>query len=160
MKFSPNFDKKEFERGSDGAPVPVEALSIFTFLCEEVLEATRSWAGVPLKVTSGYRSPTANAAAHGQPNSEHVATVDKCAADFYPDGRPAREVFDWMRTNATLPYHQLILEHGSSGSSVIHVSVNRELPGVRSVLEGATHNAEPYISVDHVPYVAPGEQQA
>jgi hypothetical protein len=44
------------------------------------------------------------------------------------------------------------LEHSANGSSVVHVSMNKRMPGVRSVLEGATHNAEPYVKVDHVEY--------
>jgi len=155
MKFSAHFDSSEFELGPK---IPVDCLPVFVFMCEEILEPTREFAVVPLQVTSGYRSEQTNTEAHGIPNSEHVATEEHCACDFFPVGRPAREVFDWMRTNASLPYHQLILEHGHNGSSVIHVSVNRTRIGLRSVKEGAVHNAEPYTVVDSVPYVAPGEQ--
>jgi hypothetical protein len=154
MKFSAHFDRVEFEFGPK---IPVDCIPVFVFMCEEILEPTREFAG-PLKTTSGYRSVQSNLEAHGQPNSEHIATPEHCACDFFPIGRPPREVFDWMRQNSSLPYHQLILEHGQNGSSVIHVSVNRSLVGVRSVKEGATHNSEPYIVVDSVPYVAPGEQ--
>jgi hypothetical protein len=60
-----------------------------------------------------------------------------------------------MRNNPVLPFHQLILEHGANGSSVVHVSLNRRMPGVRSVLEGFVHNQEPYTKVDHVDYAPP-----
>jgi len=128
---------------------------VLTELCQTVLDVVREQFG-ELTITSGYRPPAANAEAHGQPNSEHIYTSRKCAADFMASGEPIqRNVFDWMRENPTLPYHQLILEHGANGSSVVHVSINLDMPGVRSVLEGATHNASPYVKIDHVAYVAP-----
>lgn len=156
MKLSKNFDLAEFDHG---APIPAECLSIFVYLCELVLEPMRAFANAQFVVTSGYRSQQTNREAHGQPNSEHVASVDHCACDFACGGRE-REVFDWARQNATLPYHQLILEKGAGESHIIHVSVNRAKPGVRSVLVGATHNAAPYVAETFVPYVAPGEQSA
>ena len=33
-----------------------------------------------------------------------------------------------------------------------HAQLSVERPGLRSVLEGATHNSVPYIQVDHVAY--------
>lgn len=145
---SPNFNQSEFEKD---APVPDECVPVLTELCTLVLEPVREKFG-RMVVTSGYRPPEANAAAHGISNSEHIYSADWCAGDIeFLDSTP-RDAFDWMRNNPTLPFHQLILEHGADGSSVVHVSRNRQKEGVRSVLEGATHNAEPYVAVDHVPY--------
>src|SRR5271154_2951774 len=151
---STHFDLPEFEK--DG-PIPEACLPVLTELCTEVLEPVREQFGA-LVITSGYRPPEANAEAHGQPNSEHIYTPAWCAADFYAVstvGMLERTIFDWMRMNSRLPYHQLILEHDANGSSVVHVSMNKRMPGVRSVLEGATHNAEPYVKIDHVPYIPP-----
>jgi hypothetical protein len=144
---SPNFDLPEFQKND---PIPDACLPILTRLAKEILEPVRAQFG-PLIITSGYRSPEANAEAHGQANSEHIYTPAWAACDFYAPGIPARNTFDWMRgfTGRTLPFHQLILEHDANGSSVIHVSINSLHPGLRSVLEGATHNAEPYVKVDH-----------
>lgn len=152
------FDVKEFEHRN---PVPESCLPVLTDLCRCILEPVRAKFG-PLVVTSGYRPEAENAAAHGQPNSEHVYTPAWAAADFYCDdlarfsgmAGSGRAIFDWLRgpEGETLPFHQLILEHSASGSSVIHVSINKLHPGLRSVLEGATHNAEPYIKIDHVAY--------
>jgi zinc D-Ala-D-Ala carboxypeptidase len=149
MPLSPHFDLNEFDQ--DG-PIPDACLPVLTDLCTLVLEPVRERFG-ELKVTSGYRPPLANAEAHGQPNSEHIYSPAWCACDFLAVGEPIqRTVFDWMRENPSLPYHQLILEHSANGSSIVHVSMNKQKPGVRSVLEGATHNAEPYVKVDHVEY--------
>lgn len=156
IQLSPHFSSKEFEID---APIPLACIPIFKRLCVEILEPAREYAGANAWIiTSGYRDPASNAAAHGQPNSEHMATQHWCAADGIPGfagNKSVRDVFDWMRNNAALPFHQLILEHGQNGSSVIHVSINDQKPGVRSVLEGATHNAEPYAKVDYVAYNPP-----
>lgn len=150
---SEHFDLEEFDK--DGA-IPEACLPVLSDLCNLVLEPVRAFCGGPLEITSGYRPPAANAEAHGQSNSEHIYTPAWAAADFViPNNNPStRSVFDWMRNNPLLPYHQLILEHGQN-STVIHVSVNRRMPGVRSVLEGATHNAVPYIKAEYVAYNPP-----
>jgi hypothetical protein len=153
LQLTPHFTLEEFQTNG---PIPKECIGIFGRMAAEILEPVRLTFNVPLVITSGYRSPEANAEAHGQPNSEHMATINWCACDFFPAGMPevltVRDVFDWMRINPKLPYHQLILEHGANGFSVIHVSINTTKQAVRSVLEGATHNAAPYIKVDHVEY--------
>lgn len=147
---SPHFEQSEFEKD---APIPSECVPVATEFCTLILESVREQFG-PLIITSGYRPPEENAEAHGQPNSEHIYSADWCAGDFYSETSAARNIFDWMRSIAgeSLPFHQLILEHGAAGSSIVHVSYNRKMPGVRSVLEGATHNSEPYVKVDHVAY--------
>jgi Peptidase M15 len=155
---SQNFSQSEFEKD---CPIPAECVPILRRLVVEVVEPVRAFCRCPLEITSGYRPPDANAAAHGQPNSEHIYSAVKAACDFVtPNNSPtARAVFDWMRNNPTLPYHQLILEHGQV-STVIHVSINSEMPGVRSVLEGATHNSVPYIKIEHVDYATPSNNEA
>lgn len=161
IQLSAHFSSREFEQD---APIPLECIPIFKRLCSEILEPARAYVNIGLIITSGYRDPASNAAAHGQPNSEHMASAHWCACDFYRIGSNMRELFDWMRNNPALPFHQLILEHGEDGSSVIHVSINDQKPGIRSVLEGATHNAEPYAKVDYVAYnpptVTPGADQS
>ena len=138
---SAHFNLEDFEQDSK---MPMDCIEPYKFLCENILEPLRAQAGKPLIITSGYRSPEANTEAHGQPNSEHVATADYCAADFYVGGMATiRPLFDWARENPSLPYHQLILESGITGTSILHVSYNRLKPGVRSVLIGATHNSQP-----------------
>lgn len=153
-QLSEHFALEEFQKDE---AIPEECIPIFTRLAKEILEPARAYAGdTEFCITSGYRDPLSNAAAHGQPNSEHMASPHWCACDFTTHALVAtREVFDWMRNNPALPFHQLILEHSANGGSVIHVSINDQKSGVRSVLEGATHNAAPYVAVDHVAYVPP-----
>lgn len=140
MYLSPNFRREEFEK--DG-PMPDEVLPSYSRLAVSVLEPVRKQFEESIDITSGFRTPAANAAARGVPNSEHMATSQWAAADFEivkyrADMRP---VFDWMRMS-NLPFHQVTLEHGENGD-VIHVSVN-ETAMARQAMEGATHNTEPY----------------
>jgi hypothetical protein len=147
-----HFALEEFQKGD---PIPSACIGIFTDLAEKILEPVRNEFQKALVITSGYRSNKENAAAHGIPNSEHIATTFFCACDFYVEGLGSRFVFDWMRQNPTLPFHQLILESDASGGSIIHISYNKTIPGVRSVLVGATHNSQPYQKVDYVAYEPP-----
>ena len=141
--------------------MPDDCVSILGHLCIQVLEPVRDHFLAALLITSGYRTALTNAEAHGQPNSEHMYTPDWAAADFLlcSDRTEMRAVFDWMRMNERLPFHQLILEHSMSGD-VVHASVNRLRPGIRSVLEGAVHNLTPYVKVDYVAYQPPSKEHS
>lgn len=158
MQVSEHFSLVEF------GTVPDECIPAFEFLCQNILEPIRAFVGKPLIITSGYRSPATNAAAHGVPDSEHIATPTKCAADFFFDTvygllTSMRATFDWARNNPTLPFHQLILEHGRNGSSIIHVSWNKDTLPERTALEGATHNTAGYTSWECKNFKLPDETQ-
>jgi len=144
-----HFHLSEFEHG---ATIPDECIPIFVELCAKILEPIRAVFDKPIIITSGYRSPESNAEAHGQPNSEHLATPIKCACDFYLQGIGMRFVFDFLRNSPVFPYHQLILEGDAQGGSIIHISINKAMPGVRSVLTGSTHNKSAYQKADHIPF--------
>jgi hypothetical protein len=131
------------------APIPAVAVPSFSSMANLILEPVYAEFVTTLYFTSGYRDEAENIAAHGQSNSEHMATADYCAVDFFCLG--VEKVFDWLRNSPTIPYHQLILERGKVGY-VIHVSWNRLKPGVRSVLSGATENSQPYEQVSHVEF--------
>lgn len=145
---SDTFEPTNFQEND---PVPEESLPVLKRLYEEILVPVMQKFG-SIVSDSGHRSVTANKAAHGQPNSEHIYTAEHVADDFYSPNVPARIVFDWMRLNPVLPFHQLILEHSQNGFTIIHVSMNVSMPGVRSVKEGATHNAGQYVNIDHVAF--------
>jgi zinc D-Ala-D-Ala carboxypeptidase len=141
-QLSENFALAEFER--DGA-MPADAIPSYHALCTELLEPIRAQFGRPIEITSGYRSPESNAAAHGVSHSQHVATANYCAADFYvagTDERDMRPVFDWIRLASGLAFDQLILEHGSGGD-IVHISWAKAFQR-REALEGATHNQTAY----------------
>ena len=139
QEISANFKRVEFEK--DG-PMPEEYVASYRSLCETILEPIRSHLGLPLRITSGYRSPESNAAAHGVPASQHCATDQYCAADWWVPTADMREVFDWVRLQSGLVWDQLILEHDGGTLSIIHVSWSTTPR--RMALEGATANKTGY----------------
>jgi hypothetical protein len=144
VQLTENFTLSEFGRN-----IPTICLPILHEFCATVLEPVREIAGVPLRGTSGYRPPGLNKIDHGQPNSEHIYTADWCAWDFYC--KDVLELFAKLCNDPSIPYHQLILEKGTL-VYVIHISMNKLKPGVRSVLRGATENSEPYEQIAHVEF--------
>jgi len=161
MQFSEHFQSVEFEKPD---VMPAECFGIFTLLCTEILEPIRAFVGKPITITSGYRSPEHNTEIHGSPTSEHIATNEYCAADLTFDTTfglmmSVRKVFDWIRNSPSLPFHQVILEHGANGTSIVHVSIDTMKPGEREALEGSTYNASPYTSWPVVAYNPPAGQE-
>jgi zinc D-Ala-D-Ala carboxypeptidase len=156
MQLSQHFALDEFER--DGK-IPPNLVNIFTELAVYVLEPIRAQLNRPMNITSGYRSAVVNEMIHGSPHSEHMAEDHYSAADFQfdvlkPTTYSYRMIFDWIRNSPTLPFHQVILEHGQGNSNIIHVSYNTldAADGTRVALEGATYNQSPYALFDVVPF--------
>jgi zinc D-Ala-D-Ala carboxypeptidase len=149
MRLSLNIDRSELER--DGAVIPTEVIvNAYVELCATLLEPIRSEFGEPIYITSGYRDAATNARIGGAKDSQHVATADHCAVDFYmePYRQSMRPVFDWICLKSNLGFDQCILEHGKLGD-VIHISWSRTPR--RMALEGATFNQSAY----EARYVAP-----
>lgn len=78
-----------------------------TYLVKNVLQPLREHIGVPIRVTSGYRSPALNRAVGGSASSWHS---HGCAADIQiPSGKVSlKYVFEYIYNN--LPYTELIAE--------------------------------------------------
>lgn len=95
-----------------------------TYLVKNVLQPLRSHFGVPIRVTSGYRSPALNRAVGGSSSSWHA---HGCAADIQiPSGKvPLKEVFEYIYHN--LPYTELIAEGIDKNGRVswVHVALVR-----------------------------------
>lgn len=92
-------------------------------ICEEILEPLRAFAGQPIIIGSGYRSPALNKAVGGVKNSQHMTGE---AADIHlPDNATGRKWFLWMMDN--LKFDQLIMEKSTPSSTRywIHVSFSR-----------------------------------
>ena len=76
---------------------------------------------MPVKISSGYRSPALNKAVGGSATSQHMKGE---AADIViPSKKVGLLWFEWMRTHLT--YNQLIWETNSRGGSWIHVGYKR-----------------------------------
>lgn len=144
MRLSLNVERSELER--DGCVMPDEGVvNAYVELCAKIIEPIRTEFNEPVYFDSGYRDAAANARIGGVKDSQHVATKDWAAADFYFESYRAsmRPVFDWIVLKSNLVWDQVILEHGKNGD-IIHISWSTTPR--RMALEGATFNKSPYVA--------------
>ena len=98
-----------------------EQLENLKVLATEVFQKIRDHFGVPIKVTSGFRSEALNKAVKGSNSSDHMKG---CAIDIDMDGTPDitnAEVFNFIKDNLT--FRQLIWEFGDNNNpDWVHVS--------------------------------------
>lgn len=128
MKLTGHFTLEEMTRsatavalGIDNTP-DTEAVENLKNLCTEVLEPLRQWAGVPVIVSSGYRSPELNRAVGGVPHSQHRKGE---AADIrIPNLTEGRKYLEFILDHCR--FDQLIWEHDRHGTHWIHVSCRRQ----------------------------------
>ena len=80
--------------------------------CHQILQPLRNHIGVPITITSGYRSAEVNKAVGGVPSSQHL---DGCAADCVVPSAVFNKAIDYITRN--LPFDQLLI-----GKSFFHVS--------------------------------------
>lgn len=99
-----------------------EHLENFKKLAENIFEPIREHFGVPIHISSGYRSKELNAAIGGSTTSQHCSGE---AIDIDMDGSASgvtnAQVFNFIKDN--LNFDQLIWEFGSSANpDWVHVS--------------------------------------
>ena len=112
MKLSPNFTLEELTRTSTGLeniPGPVE-LARLQALAHGLLEPVRAILGVPLRITSAYRSPGVNLAVRGSSSSAHLTgdAVDLVAVGF-PVVSAMRAIFEAHRAGLLPTLDQAIV---------------------------------------------------
>lgn len=140
---SPHFCLDEFTKSSTAIKhgiqnnPPQEALENLKRLCQGSLEPLREELGLPMVITSGFRTKTLNdLLAHSSERSQHMQGQ---AADFYvapgQSGLSRRELlikaFRLIITSEQIDYDQLILY-----PSFIHVSYVSRERNRRSILLG------------------------
>ena len=107
--------------GIDNTPSD-EHISNLKILCEKILQPLRDFYGMPVSVSSGYRSAELCKAIGSSSTSQHTRGE---AADFEIFGVHNKEVSDWIVKN--LDYDQCILEFWSPNdpnSGWVHCSYN------------------------------------
>jgi len=127
MKLSAHLDLSEVTRsdsakrnGISNMPTP-EHIENFKILAENVFEPIREHFGVPIRISSGYRSKELNDKTKGASK-----TSDHCfgrAIDIDNDGTSItnKQIFDFIKDN--LKYKQLIFEFGTDENPAwVHVS--------------------------------------
>lgn len=110
--------------GIDNHPTP-EHLENLKVTCEAVFEPIREHFGVPIYISSAYRSAALNKAIKGSASSDHckgrALDLDQ---DYRGNGITNRQVFDYIKDN--LEFDQLIWEFGSSSNpDWVHVGYRK-----------------------------------
>lgn len=84
MRLTKNFELKEFA-SKDGSPTPANVVVQLRILANQ-LQVLRDHLGSPIKVNSGYRSPSHNRKVGGELNSQHLLgkAADIVAVGYTP----------------------------------------------------------------------------
>ncbi|MCG8553589.1 MAG: D-Ala-D-Ala carboxypeptidase family metallohydrolase [Desulfobacterales bacterium] len=126
MQLSEHFSLNEMTRSDTAARKginnipPANMMVKLRDLCVQVLEPVRLHFGVPIRPSSGYRSPELNLAVGGAKTSQHPKGE---AVDFEVSGVSNYDLACWIQHE--LVYDQLILECYTPGvpdSGWVHVS--------------------------------------
>jgi hypothetical protein len=128
MKLSEHLDLAEVTRsdsakrkGIDNTPTP-EHLENFKKLAQNIFEPIRKHFGVPIHISSGYRSKALNTAIGGSLTSQHCSgeAID-IDMDGSANGVTNKMVFEFIKAN--LNFDQLIWEFGTKDApDWVHVS--------------------------------------
>jgi zinc D-Ala-D-Ala carboxypeptidase len=120
-------------KGVSNEPTP-EHIANMIVLAEKIFQPIREHFGVPIYISSGYRSAALNKKIGGVKNSQHLTGE---AMDIDMDGHPHIsnvQVFNYIREN--LVFDQLIWEYGNnSNPDWIHVSYSTSGTNRRQVLK-------------------------
>jgi zinc D-Ala-D-Ala carboxypeptidase len=110
-------------KGISNMPTP-EHIENFKKLAENVFEPIREHFGVPIRLSSGYRSAALNKAVGGASSSQHCKGE---AIDIDMDGTSItnKQLFDFVKANVN--FDQMIWEFGTDANPAwVHVSYNSD----------------------------------
>lgn len=128
MKLTENFTLQEMihsniaiAKGITNVPNETQ-INFIRELCVEVLQPIRDHFGVPIHISSGYRSPRLNTAIGGSSSSQHCA-LRGAAADIQMDEMNV-EIFNYIKDE--LIFDQMIWEFGDDNNpDWVHVSFHK-----------------------------------
>jgi hypothetical protein len=126
-------------RGISNMPTP-EHIENFKKLAEKVFQPIREHFGVPIHISSGYRSSALNKAVGGSSSSQHCSgeAID-IDMDGTPNGVTNKMVFDYIKNN--LEFDQLIWEFGTNENpDWVHVSYESTGKQRKQVLKAIRSN--------------------
>jgi hypothetical protein len=124
-----------------------EHLENFKKLAENIFEPIREHFGVPIHISSGYRSKELNAAVGGSASSQHCQGE---AIDIDMDGTSITnaEIFNYIKDN--LNFDQMIWEFGNdTNPDWVHVSYESTGKQRKQILKAIKANGK----TSYVPYV-------
>jgi len=127
MKLSKNLSLKEVVKSNTATRLDIDntpseqAINNLKGIAEHVFQPLRDRFGVPIGVSSGYRSPALNKAVNGSRTSQHmVGEALDIDADIY-GGLSNKDIFEFIKDN--LVFDQMIWEFGDDESPAwVHVS--------------------------------------
>lgn len=124
LLLAPHFSAAEL--GADN-PQATTTVTLNLYTVAAWLEQARTVLGVPLRVTSGYRTPTQNLEVGGSPTSDHPNGL---AADFVPEGMSPytayRRLSAAIRAGTLPPFDQLIFY---AADNHVHVGLGPQMRG-------------------------------
>lgn len=141
MNITKHFTLEEFQRSSVADAhgidntIPAQYIPTLEQLCRTILEPLRAFAGQPIIISSGYRSPTLNVKVGGVYASQHTlgeaADIALPKADYtsWADGKRhtdmeiAHRWFTYLKEHTD--FDQLILETKNGLDYWIHVSCRK-----------------------------------
>ena len=154
MKLSEHLDLVEVTRSNEAKRKGIsneptaEHLENFKKLAENVFEPIRKHFGVPIHISSGYRSSALNKAIGGASSSQHCTgeAID-IDMDGTTNGVTNKMVFDYIKNN--LSFDQLIFEFGTKDApDWVHVSYEstgkQRKQILRAVKSGGKTTYQPY----------------
>ena len=119
-------------KGISNMPTP-EHIENFKKLAENVFQPIREHFGVPIHISSGYRSKALNTAVGGSLSSQHCKGE---AIDIDMDGTTItnKQIFDFVKDNVN--FDQMIWEFGTDANpDWVHVSYNSDGPQRKQILK-------------------------
>ena len=141
MNITQHFTLEEFQRSSVADAhgidntIPAQYIPTLEQLCRTILEPLRAFAGQPIIISSGYRSPSLNVKVGGVYASQHTlgeaADIALPKADYtsWADGKhhtdmeTAHRWFTYLKEHTD--FDQLILETTNGHDYWIHVSCRK-----------------------------------
>ena len=133
-------------KGIDNSPT-AEHLENLKVISEEVFDKVREYFGVPIFISSGYRSAALNKAIGGSATSDHnLGKALDLDQDGHGNGVTNMDVFNYIKNN--LEFDQLIYEFGTDKNpDWVHVGyrkgANRKQV-LKAVREGSKTKYVPY----------------
>lgn len=111
------------KKGIDNTP-DKDTLERMKYVANNVFEPIREHFGVPIAITSFYRSPKLNKAIGGSKTSEHIygsaMDIDADVLGMVSN----KQIFNYIKNN--LEFNQLIWEHGTDREPAwVHVSLKK-----------------------------------
>jgi zinc D-Ala-D-Ala carboxypeptidase len=145
MKLSKNLSLKEVTKsitasrlGIDNTPSEPVVQNL-KHIAEDVFQPIRDHFGVPIAVSSGYRSKELNSAIGGSKSSQHMSgeALD-LDADVY--GKITnRQIFEFIKDNLT--FDQMIWEYGDDNEpNWVHVSYKKNGENKKRILQAKRDN--------------------